>query len=77
MKHQLLGEIIVTVMGVPVTVKGAIYYPPEPETGIDPPEDSMTEGGTVFVNGFDISEMFEYPENAQRLQRAIIQYVEE
>lgn len=68
-----LGEIQINVMGVPVTVRGAIYYPPEPETRIDPSEPSFVEWGSVFIDKTDVSELFSFPDNAERLEEALIQ----
>ena len=68
-----LGEIQINVMGVPVTVRGAIYYPPEPETDIDPRESAFAEWGSVYADNADLSPQFEYSDNADRLREALIQ----
>ena len=68
-----LGEIQINVMGVPVTVRGAIYYPPEPETDIDPRESAFAEWGSVYADNADLSPLFEYSDNADRLREALIQ----
>lgn len=67
-----LGEIQIAVMGVPVTVRGAIYYPPEPETRIEPSEPSFAEWGAVFIDGTDVSELFAVKHNYEMLEEALI-----
>ena len=67
-----LGEIQISVMGVPVTVRGAIYYPPEPETRIDPSESSFAEWGSVYIGEVNVSELFAVKHNYDMLQESLI-----
>jgi hypothetical protein len=73
---QKLGTITIDVMGIEVTVKGARYYPHVPATQIDPPEHEFAEWDSVFVGESEITELFCYKPNADRLHEAILQAVE-
>lgn len=77
MKPTKIKEMELTVMGVTVTVKDATYYPPERETRIDPAEPEWAEWDHVFVGAEDITEMFEYKPNRERLHEAILIAMEE
>ena len=70
--ERRIGTTTIEVMGVTVTVKDAIYYPYVPATQIDPPEQPFAEWGAVYIDKTDVSDMFEYTENADRLEEALI-----
>ena len=72
---QKLPDLTLEVMGIEVTVKGAIYHPHVPATQIDPPESEFVElddNVTVVASGVDISDLFRYPFNADKLHEAIL-----
>lgn len=73
---QKLGTITIDVMGIEVTVKGAVFYPHVPETQIDPSEAAFAEWDAVFVGKEEITELFCYEPNTDRLHEAILQAVE-
>lgn len=75
-RPQKLGEMTLEVMGIEVTVRGAVYHPHVPATQIDPPESEFAEWGEVLVGDQDISELFQHKYNADRLHEAILQSVE-
>lgn len=73
---QKLGELTLEVMGIEVTVRGAVYHPHVPATQIDPPEPEFAEWKEVLVGDQDISELFQHKFNAERLHEAILLAVE-
>lgn len=75
---QKLGEMTLDVMGIEVTVRGAVYHPHVPATQIDPPESEFVEleDATVLVGSEDITELFAHKFNAERLHEAILQAME-
>lgn len=75
---QKLGEMTLDVMGIEVTVRGAVYHPHVPATQVDPPESEFVElvDADVFVGAEDITELFAHKFNADRLHEAILQAME-
>lgn len=71
-----IKEMNLEVMGVPIKVTGAIYYPAEPETRIDPPEAEFAEWDRVFIGDIDVSELFAVRHNAEELHEAILRECE-
>lgn len=76
MRPVKLKEMTIDVMGVPITVKGAVYYPPEKPTSIDPPEAEFAEWEGVYVGDVDVSELFALKHNAQLLEETICKELE-
>lgn len=75
-RPQKLGEMTLEVMGIEVTVRGAVYHPHVPATQIDPPESEFAEWDAVLVGSEDITELFTHKFNADRLHEAILLAVE-
>lgn len=75
-KPQRLSDMTLEVMGIEVTVKGAVFYPHVPATQIDPPEHEFAEWDAVFVGSEEITPLFEHKPNADRLHEAILLAVE-
>lgn len=75
---QKLGEMTLDVMGIEVTVRGAVYHPHVPATQIDPPESEFVDlvDADVFVGSEDITPLFCHKPNADRLHEAILQAME-
>lgn len=75
--ERRIGTTTIEVMGVTVTVKDAVYYPYVPATQIDPPESAFAEWGAVYIDKTDVSPLFEYKANADRLEEALILSLED
>lgn len=77
-RPQKLSDMTIEVMGIEVTVKGATYHPHVPATRIDPPETEFValDDASIFVGDQDITELFRYPYNADKLQDALLRATE-
>jgi hypothetical protein len=75
-RPQKLDEIATEYAGVPITVKGVIFYPYESATRDDPAENAMVEWDSVWIGGINVSEIFAGPYLGDRLSEIIINKLE-
>jgi hypothetical protein len=76
-RPQKLDEIETEYCGVPITVKGVIFYPYVPGTQIDPPEQPSAEWDSVWIGAINVTEIFAGKYLYDRLQDTIVSRLEE
>jgi hypothetical protein len=75
-RPQNLDEIETEYCGVPITVKGVIFYPYVPATQIDPAEQPCVEWESVWIGKIDVSEIFAGAYLSDKLQDTLVSRLE-
>ena len=75
-RPQKLDEIATEYAGVPITVKGVIFYPYESATRDDPAEQPSVEWDSVWIGGINTSEIFAGQYLGVRLSDVLVRQLE-
>ena len=75
-RPQKLDEIDTEYAGVPITVKGVIFYPYESATRDDPAEPPCVEWDSVWIGGINASEIFAGQYLGGRLSDVLVRQLE-